>query len=289
MIARYSQIYVEKPSNLSDSPKLRKRISSYYHSYIHYEKIHCRQSEKIYDVIIANLIEQEVGIGIEKTYNGFSVTYHTVKLLLNCSINDFLDCISVIDSVLTDTTKKDWIEFVERVFREENMPYTLGSDGVVHLYVDEEFSNSYEATISLLSLDRYEHTKVIYENSYNHLRSDKQNTRSAIKDMFESIETLSKLMDNKIKRLGAKEVNNNLKPICDRVISDEDEKDFINLMISGLAEWVNAHHKYRHGQGKEEHTPPSLDSAILSLSVGSAYLRFLMQIDQKTTENNLSS
>jgi hypothetical protein len=44
-----------------------------------------------------------------------------------------------------------------------------------------------------------------------------------------------------------------------------------------LGSWVEAAHHYRHGQGEHEPVAPSEDTAVLILSTGSAYLRFLAQ------------
>lgn len=280
IIDRFSQLYIQEPVALNDSPRMRKRISSFYENEIHDRNF---SSSKSFGSVIAGMIERELGISVPSTY-AYAVYYEVPKLLESCELRDFLDCISIINTILKSrisTASTNWIEFIERVFREERTTYSIDDNGVVHPYVDAEFTKNHQATLDLLSNPRYEQIRTIYENAYSSLRSDKQNTRTAIKDIFECLETLAKLLDDKIKVLGDSEVNNRIKPICENLIQDEDERNFVKLMISSMADWVNAHHIYRHGQSKEKHTPPTLESAIFSLSMGSSYLRFMLQIDQK--------
>ena len=46
-------------------------------------------------------------------------------------------------------------------------------------------------------------------------------------------------------------------------------------MCNSLGLWVEAVHNYRHGQRAEEPVAPSVDTAVLILSVGAAHLRQL--------------
>jgi len=287
-IQRYSHTYLEQPSNLEDCPRMRKRISSYYQNNIHHEKVtYGYKNNRDADRFLAKYLEQELGIHIPTSAGGFGVIYHTDNFLLQCEIKDFLDALPFIYNVtklLSKSASDQWINFVERVFREQGTAYSIDSNGNIHPYIDKEFSQNHQAALHLLNAPRYEQVRAIYESAYGCLRSDKQDTRTAIKDIFESIETLSKLMSNKVKRLSSNEVDKTLKNICLKNIDDKDEQAFIQNMLTSLARWVDAHHTYRHGQAKEKLSPPSLDSAILSLGTGSAFLRFLLQIDQMPKE-----
>ncbi|MBX2833707.1 MAG: hypothetical protein KTR28_01915 [Micavibrio sp.] len=267
---------------------MRKRISSYYLNNIHHEKFRADYKDTKIDHLIYQQLEQELGIKISTSSSSFGIVFYTEQFLLNCELADFLDSLTIIyfcSKLLGKDTSKKWLDFVERVFREQGTEYSIDSEGDVYPYIDSEFSNSHHSTLISLDKQRYEQAKSIYLSAYSALRADKQNTRTAIKDIFESLETVSKLIDSKIQRLGNKEVSYNLTNICAAKIQDEDEKTFIKEILKGFAKWVDAHHIYRHGQAKEQLTPPSLDSAILSLSIGSAYLRYLIEIDQKIISN----
>jgi hypothetical protein len=51
-------------------------------------------------------------------------------------------------------------------------------------------------------------------------------------------------------------------------------------LADSLKAWTDAAHWYRHGQGKEEPKQPPASLAILSISAGAAFLRWLAEIDQ---------
>ena len=290
-IPRYSLEYIEKTETVQDSAVIRKRISSYYQNNIHYEKFYYSDvrsrsvEKKSYDFFIAKLIEQHLGISVPQFSGSYSIVYRTTELMQNCTLIQFLDIISVVSSTISKCANdgdlyNQWVNFVEQVFREENSFFRIDSDGIVRPYVDKEFSQGYRSSLSLLDNDRYDHIRGIYKHAYDALRSDKSNTRVAMKDIFESIESLCKIMNSRIKGLNSKEITKYIEPICTELISDEDEKNYIKQMLSSMKKWIDAHHIYRHGQGKEEYSPPSLNAAILSLSTGSSYLRFLLEMDQ---------
>ena len=289
---RFSQIYLERPKDLEDSSRMRKRISSYYEQKIHfktfasYSKNH---DTTRYDKLVKILIEEELGISVPY-FSSSGIFYKTDALMQTCELRDFLDIIFVINTAILKNNNlslsKEWISFVERVFREEGASYTIDANGAIHFYPDEEFKINKQSTLSALSDPRYEQALKIYENAYSALSVGKKDTRTAVKDIFEAVETIAKLIDSRIKRLRATEVDKILKPLLERSITDPDERSFVRTMFSSLEEWVNAHHIYRHGQKKEKHTPPSLETAILSLSCGSAYLRALIDLDKKIDSKN---
>ena len=62
-------------------------------------------------------------------------------------------------------------------------------------------------------------------------------------------------------------------------VTDTLEKESRGKMFDGLADWVDAIHIYRHGQGKEQPVAPSLEFTVYVLSSGAAMLRLLLGID----------
>jgi hypothetical protein len=49
--------------------------------------------------------------------------------------------------------------------------------------------------------------------------------------------------------------------------------------LEGFVDWVNGAHQYRHGQGVEVPDNPSIGTAVLSVSLGSSYARWLAELD----------
>lgn len=110
--------------------------------------------------------------------------------------------------------------------------------------------------------------------------------KSAIRGAFDALEILFKLIcgSSNVQRLGAIEIEKNLKPILQKFYSGNAPAwNSANLFINSFKEWTNAAHFYRHGQKSEEPTPPPIDLAIALTSSGATYLRWLADIDQHTS------
>ncbi|WP_291733746.1 hypothetical protein [Leisingera sp. F5] len=52
--------------------------------------------------------------------------------------------------------------------------------------------------------------------------------------------------------------------------------------LEGFKDWINAAHFYRHEQGVEEPNQPAEEVAVLLISQGLSYTRWLAQLDRKT-------
>ena len=55
-------------------------------------------------------------------------------------------------------------------------------------------------------------------------------------------------------------------------------------LFDGFADWVDALHNYRHGQPSKQPVAPSEEVAIYVLSSGSAFLRWLIGINNDLTK-----
>jgi hypothetical protein len=49
--------------------------------------------------------------------------------------------------------------------------------------------------------------------------------------------------------------------------------------LASFKDWVDASHNYRHEQGSEEPVQPPIDLAVLAVSNGAAYIRWLVALD----------
>jgi hypothetical protein len=50
--------------------------------------------------------------------------------------------------------------------------------------------------------------------------------------------------------------------------------------LASLKDWVDASHNYRHEPGSEGPVQPPIDLAILAISNGTGFLRWLITLDQ---------
>ena len=235
----YSQVYADRGVAVEDSPRFRNRLRAYVDD-LPYKWLEA----------LANWISKETGARVD---------YSDVHLhLTKCSLVDLLDNITHTFDVLGDmstTTKPrpevQWVAFIQRCLREENLGYVVDAKGGVHPAFDEEFDVGRRASLAALGLPRYSTARQFFEQGIADLKPP-QDTRDAVRKTFEAVENVAKIM-----------------------------VPSINQMLNGLGDWVNACHQYRHAPGTQEPEPPSLELAIWMVSTGASHLRWLIGVDQQ--------
>ena len=198
-----------------------------------------------------------------------------------CDIAALLSAITHVQTALGDVQGPGWRAFAQRAFKEENVAYTVDEKCGVHPAYDDEFDTSRQATIAALDKPRYAAARKFFDEAIADLKQPRD-TRDAVRKTFEALENVAKLMCPDIERLGATEVKKYLQPIAlDGTVGAE--RDARGRMIESFAEWVNGCQKYRHAAGQPEPVEPSLELAILMVSQGASWLRWLLTLDQAIT------
>jgi hypothetical protein len=266
---RFTLNYLERSTPTRDSSRFRNRLSAYYWEYLH----------AMYDNQIIKIISQETGAEIPFVVSSFSIPeFFKIR-----ETRDVLDSITLIYQVLEKnhnlSGSRKWIDFVTRVFKEENLGYRLDPKGGVHYFIDEEFERNRFSTLSILDDPKYLSVRAAYEDAYHYMDNDPPNTKAAVRSMFESVEILVKQMV-KTDKLDKNVVEKALKEKCLRVYKDnETASRAASKLFDSFGEWVDGLHFYRHGQKSEEPVAPPDDITIYVLSSGSAFLRWLIEIN----------
>lgn len=264
---KFSQLYLEKGAPAKDSNRARNRLLRFY-----------TENFDDFTNTIVREIERETGAIVPMVMG-----YNMSGFFRNCELRDLLDTITIIFQYCRSNrlikSANDWHEFVSKVFREENLGYQLDSTGGVHYFVDEEFERTRHSLVKGLSLK----PTVLnhFERAYESLDSDPKDTSKAVLEMFKSVESLYKNIISAADgdRLNARGVRDNLKPrLEDRFSGDNTAALACEKMMESLVDWINAGHMYRHAQDTETPQPPPLDFAVLYLSQGAAFLRFLLPL-----------
>jgi len=268
---RFSLIYLERKEPVRDSQRFKNRLSAYYWEYLH----------EHYDKAIVKIIQKETGAEIPFTVVSYSVSDFFKKN----EFRDILDSITLIyRAVLASGSKQSaehWKQFVEKAMKEENLGYRLDTKCGVHYLVDEEFERNRFSTLSILDDPKYNAVRAAYEDSYRYMDNYPIDTKAAVRSIFESIEILVKQMVE-TKNLNRWIVENTLKEKCIKLFdSDPIATKVVTEMFSGFAHWVDGLHNYRHGQAEEEPVSPSEDFTVYALSSGSAFLRWLIGINNQ--------
>jgi hypothetical protein len=175
-----------------------------------------------------------------------------------------------------------WQEFVARALRDENLAYTLDDQCGVHPLVDVEFERNSAATVRSLGEARYAAVRTAFEAGKSKLDALPQDRKGAIRDLFEAVETLTKLVSNSGKALDSGFVRGEIQRIVARLhAEDAVARRSGGAMCLSLADWVDAAHPYRHGQQVEEPVEPPEELTVLIFSQGAAFIRWLVDIDQQ--------
>lgn len=264
---RFSLLYLERSTPAKDSQRFRNRLAAYY-----WDNLHRYYEDKIYKII-----ELETGAEIPRTVIGYNLS----DFFKENELRDVLDSITLIYRVLGDNQKTEWENFVKRVFKEEHLGYQLDPRCGVHYFVDEEFERNRFSALSILNKPRYAGIRAAYEDAYRYMDSVPTDNKAAVRAIFEAIEILVKQMIQ-TNNLNKWVVENSLKERClPLYAADNICMKVVSGMFDGFAEWVDALHNYRHGQPNDVPIAPTEDMCIYILSSGTAFLRWLIGMDQR--------
>jgi len=282
---RYSLVYADKGLPGRDSSRARKRIYHLIGSTIEIANTLLQRrpsygrSAKLSNSQIVSKIQSELGVTVP-----YNMTYLLEKFLEKCELQDFLDTITISTTYFKANNHIDvsahFIAEVSRIFGELNLAYRVDPDGGVHPIVDKEFEASRISAISLLSDPRYAGALKAFEESHSALEQTPSNGKNAIRCVFEAVEIVFKLIFPKADRIGEAELRKYLEPALQRMRAADSPALSASIKLSNsLADWVNAAHWYRHGQGAEEPIEPPLALVVTVMSMGASYLRWLVDLD----------
>ena len=276
----FSRVYCVPDAARRDSDRLRLRIGR------HASELQTAQ-------LIIERIEKETGVRVPWHGGRYSLDLFFQK----AELRDVLDGITHVYRALMDKADEraryitesytlraaalDWKKFVGRVLVEEHSTYELDSDCNVRYAVDEAYALNRKATLNGLQVARWDASRAEFERAFSAMDGDKQDTNGAVRAMAASVESCVKVMlSNGVARVGPAEVEKKLWPVVQSVYgADKTAADAAHQVLNSLADWINATHQYRHGQGmdSEVHVPAELATQLLTS--GSAFLRWLIEVD----------
>jgi hypothetical protein len=260
----YNIVFIERGTPTDDSERLRRRFAAFINA--------CRHDLRAQ---VAFAMNSELGADTNALDIGNWFGSCTVPDLVSAVTHIYLS----LGKLRWGDLQSKWLDFAQRAFKEENIAYTVDDECGVHPAHDPEFDASRRATIAMLGKPRYAAARQFFDKSIADLKQPRD-TRDAVRKTFEALENVAKLMcPGDIARLTDTEVKKYLQPIALEGTNGT-ERNARGRMIVSLAEWVNACQQYRHAAGQPEPDAPSLDLAILLVSDGAAYPRWLITHDQ---------
>lgn len=263
---RFSQNYLERGEPVEDSARMRVRLSQ------------SVLDIKIDEQVLATALSSALGCQLRGTANSLKWK----NFYLESTLRDLLDSHTVIVEYLNKkgyrTKASQWVSLVERIFREENLCYTINEIGEVHFAQDAEFQRNRLSALKCLSSPRYRAALSHFEAAQSALDRTPRQTREAIRQTYEAIETVFRLIFPEAGVLGPAEVEKKLRPLALGVLAGT-ERDCLSANVTAFKDWVIGAQGYRHGKGTEEPDNPSLSTTVLCVSAGASYLRWLLEID----------
>jgi hypothetical protein len=269
-MSRYSQLYIDQPMSLPDSKRARHRLG--------------KQLERLvphsHATTVGLLWEQELGVAVGAQYN-----FDLSRFCDDCAVRDLLDIVTLTFGSLRrqGNIATQWLEGARRIFSEERLAYEIDHDGVVHPAVDKEFQRNRQATVAGLQTPRYANSLAAFERISDELAKQPPSGKDAWRAVFTAVEGLFRLMYPSTSQLNAGTIESHLAGVVQKLYQgDAAAQRAGNKQVASFKDWVDASHNYRHEAGSEELVQPPIDLAVLGISNGTSYLRWLIAIDQAT-------
>lgn len=276
-MSRYSFLYIDQPSPLPDSPRARRRLGKLTESL-------CQRDTPE----LSEFLDGELGIPIKLMFAQQWPDFYKAS-----NIRDILDVVTITHSYLNKraSLRPDlqdlrvsaglWKETARRVFEEERLAYEIDDNCVVHPFVDKEFQRNRYATVAALGLPRYANSLSTFQRISDELSKQPPNGKDAWRAVFTSVEGLFRLMFPSASQLNVSVVETNLVPLVQKLLfGDPVALRAANKQLASFKDWIDSSHNYRHEPGSEEMVQPPLDLAILAISNGASFLRWLIALDQ---------
>lgn len=277
----FSRVYCTPDAAQQDSVRMRRRIGRYISDF----------SDTSF---IVERIERETGARVPYTgYVNLDSFFQTADL------RDVLDSITHVYSALLDNATirsryvsesdalkfaaAQWRTFVGRVLAEEHTTYELDAECNVRYAVDEAYALNRRATLSRLGSVKWEAVRAEFERAFGSMDDVEQDTNAAIRAIAAAVEACGKLFAaNGISRLGPAEIEKSLWPIVQAIYAnDVVAANASHQVLNSLAQWTNATHQYRHGQGSDAEVRAPTALAIQMLTSGAGFIRWMIDMDEK--------
>ncbi len=235
----FSRVYIKREERQADSARMRRRIYHLFSDFL--------------DDDYAGLVQREQGV--ELPYMGYGISWD--RFFNTAELRDVLDAITHMSMYLDARTRDGHVRHdprrveqlrqdVARIFREEHVHYRLDELGGVHYAVDDEFQRNYVSAIGALEDDRYGAVRHAFEGAQEALDRDNPNSKEALRNVFEALEILFKLMFN-AQRLGSAEIRQHLLPTIAQMHGDDaTARHAANTLAQSLCDEVDGVHHYRH-------------------------------------------
>lgn len=284
---RYSHLYINRGDPTNDSLKARYRLGlladAVFPQEMQSQKLRGYNSKKR----LTDLIQREIGVQFRTYKNGHG--FESWLLFFNkINIVELLDTLTIIvspkyTSMMSEEKRLRFRDGAIRILQEENLAFRIDEQGGVHPLIDSAFTQTINSAIAGLSGSRYQATLQKINEIDGFLLQNPPNYIAAIRSVFGACENLFKLMYGGA-RLDAKTAFSKLSAVQQRLYDGHPAILASSAkLLNSFKEWIDAAHFYRHEEGRTEPRQPESEIALLLISNGLSYVRWLAAIDLKSS------
>lgn len=176
----------------------------------------------------------------------------------------------------------EWRDWLRESLAQENLAYEVDDACGIHYRIDTVFASMGSELVAGLASSRYASAREHATSAIRQITAVEPDTEGALVSAFKAVEEVAKLLA-KGEGLSSKLIDHGILPLAVAAFgSDTASKASTTKLMAAFKSWVDAAHFYRHAQGVEAHSPPSIELAVLLVSGAFTWLRFLVAIDAKS-------
>lgn len=265
---RYSLLYLQPEHTIEDSKRLRVRLLRMFQGIVAEESKDFGQA-----------IERELGVEVVRT--GPYATYLDWDRFAKLEMRDYLDSITITRRFYSKkfgsaNLPKVASEF-NRVFLEERTTYFVDEQLGVHPLVDSSFRAILESAVRGLGGADFAAARAHLEKADIALMPQ-NDRRESVRAVFDALENVFKQTFTGVININTATIQGCLKPAVESMYSEGVERRTALKQVDSLRDWVDGCHNYRHEPGQPEPTSPSEDLAVLLVSNGISFTRWIADI-----------
>lgn len=266
----YSRVYLQPTETVRDSTRMRMRVVRAIEKHI---------PEIRRDTGFGAAVEGELGIEIVSS-GAYSRPYVSWDRLVRqeLSVSDLLNILTMLWRNVDGRGRDNFRNNITRIFAEEGIGFSVDEEMGFHPAFDEEFERSRSSIVRILNGERFRHEADFIALSETALLANPLDGRAAIRAVYDAAENLFKRITGK-QNITNGHVRQELAAVASQGIPQDGKSNVaVNKILNAFEAWAAACHVYRHAPGEAETTQPTEAIAIVMVSQGYGFVRWLAEL-----------
>lgn len=266
----YSRIYLQPTETVRDSKRMRMRVLRAIERHI---------PSRRRDAGFGAAVEGELGIEIVSS-GGYSSPHVWWERLVRqeLSVSDLLNVMTMLWRGVEGRDRDNFRNNITRIFAEEAIGFSIDEEMGFHPAFDEEFERSRRSIVRILNRERFRHEADFVAMSEAALLANPLDGRAAIRAVYDAAENLFKRITGR-QNITNGHVRRELAAIALQDIPKDGKSNVaVNKILNAFEDWAAACHVYRHAPGEAGTAQPTEAIAILIVSQGYGFVRWLAEL-----------